>query len=142
MGARDYPVSPRLAVADPRAEVLGRYVSDGKVSAASCQLGRHRSVFFGDFGLEPNMLRVMFEAAGAHVWTRGGEVAYTDGRILMVHSGPGGMVRINLPAGQRLASLDPGRPLKQTGAVAQAAFNPAESRWFRIENCNSKKNQQ
>ena len=90
-----YParVSPRLVVTDAAAEVLGRYRADEQVSAARSG----RSVFLGDMGVTPGVLRRLFEDADVHIWTRGDEVVRTDGRFLAVHTGRAGEVTIRLP---------------------------------------------
>jgi len=122
--------SPRLTVVDADAEPLGRYLSDKTVSAARKQVGHHRSFFFGDIGLGSEVLRSVYEEAGAHVWTRGEEVIQTDGTFLMVHSAEPGACRIEPPAGHRLIPLWGG--LEAQAETEQGQFGAESTRWFRI----------
>ena len=111
--------SPRLTVVDKDAEPLGRYLSDNTVSAARKKVGHHHSVFFGDVGLGSDVLRSIYQEAGAHVWTRGNEVIQTDGTLLMVHSANMTECRITPPAGTTLVPI-----WRQTDAES--------TQWFRI----------
>jgi len=92
--AKSVRISPRFVVSDPAADALGHYRSDGQTSSA--RVGQ--SVFLGDMGVTPAVLRCLFEQAGTHIWTRGDEVIHTDGRFLAVHTGHAGDVTIRLPS--------------------------------------------
>ena len=122
--------SPRLTVVDIDAEPLGRYLSDTTVSAARKRVGRHQAVFLGDIGPGSEVLRSLYEEAGAHVWTRGEEVIQTDGAFLMVHSAEPGACRIDPPAGHRLIPLWGG--LEAQAETEQGQFGAESTRWFRI----------
>ena len=50
-------VRPRLAVADPQAETLGHYQTDGLVSAARTDAPGYGSVFLADLSLTPQVLQ-------------------------------------------------------------------------------------
>ena len=125
-------VSPRLVVSDERAVPLGRYRADGLVSAAMVQAGRHRSVFLGDMEVSRQVLARLFASAGAHLWTRGGEVVHTDGSILAVHSGRAGLVRIYLPPGTRAEPLQ-ARLARRQASLLLARFEAGETCWFRLQ---------
>jgi hypothetical protein len=122
--------SPRLTVVDVDAEPLGRYLSDKTVSAARKPVGRHHSVFFGDVALGSEVLRSVYEEAGAHVWTRGKEIIQTDGTFLMVHSAEPEACRIDPPAGNRLVPLWGG--LEAQADPRQGQIGAESTRWFRI----------
>jgi hypothetical protein len=127
------PVSPRLIVTDAEAEPLGRYKSDGSISAAQKRTGRHRSLFVGDMGPSSRLLARLFESAGVHLWTRGAEVVQTDGEFLMVHSGPAGVKPITLPVG---VDLEPIRAqiVKREGRTVFVQFQGGETCWFATRN--------
>jgi len=99
-------LSPRLAVVDDRAEPVAHYASDGRVSSAQIAHGEHTSVFLGDMGPSADVLRGLFEAAGAHMFTRGGEVVLTDGRYVVVHVGEPGERTVYPRPGTRLRPMD------------------------------------
>lgn len=129
----DHVVSPRLFVQDEEAEVIGRYLSDGLISAARKRVGQHESVLLTDFHLETGILRLLFEKAGAHIWTRNDEVLYTDGVTLMVHSGKLEKLPVSLPAGMRAEEMDEKRT-EQRGDTLMVEFTEeATSRWFTLK---------
>jgi len=125
------PVAPRTVVDDAEAEIIGRYVSDGSASAAQKDVGRHRSIFLGDLAVNAGVLRTLFEQAGAHLWTRDGEVVQTDGRSLMVHRGPPGVVSIRMPGGVR-GEVIAGTVIEAGPEEVVVRFNANESVWLRL----------
>lgn len=124
-------LSPRFFVDDAAAQPLGRYQAGGQVSAARVVSGRHQSVYLGDLGLSTALLGELFGAAGAHRWTRGGEVVLTDGRFLAVHAGEAGRRRIELPAGVSAQAIT-GRIEKQEGGAIFVPFAAGDTLWFRL----------
>jgi hypothetical protein len=124
-------LSPRLTVTDETAEPLGRYKSDGQISAAQTQAGQHRSIFIGDMGPSSRLLARLFESAGVHLWTRGAEVVQTDGEFLVVHSGAAGVKPIFLPAGVEAKPLQ-AKVVKQAGPTLFVEFQEGETVWFRL----------
>jgi hypothetical protein len=129
--ARSVGVRPRLTVQDENAEVLGHYRDDGLVSAARARSGAFQSVFFGDMGITADVLRFVFQSAGAHIWTRGNEVVRTDGRFLIVHSGRKNRVRIHPPSGVGLKAIGSAQPSLE-GETLVVPFAKGETRWFRL----------
>ncbi len=124
-------LSPRLVVDDSTAEFLGRYRADGLVSAAMKKTGRHTSLYFGGMGLSMPVLQWAFEYAGAHVWTRGGEVIETDGRLLMVHTGKMGPVTLYLPEGVTATAMYADTASPKTVQIS-LDMTAGETRWFRL----------
>jgi beta-galactosidase len=124
-------VAPRLAVDDAGAEVIGRYTSDDAVSAAQRNVGTHRSVYLGDMAVNEDVLRVLFRQAGAHIWTRGGEVVHTDGRTLIVHCGQAGPLTVHLPEGVRGEALD-GTAVEEGPGTLVLQFDANETVWIRL----------
>ncbi|MCC7187004.1 MAG: hypothetical protein IT185_12220 [Acidobacteria bacterium] len=78
-----------------------------------------------------DVLRALFEASGAHIWTRGGEVVHTDGRLLAVHSGPGGLVPVGLPRGVE-ATVVEGSEAVRTERSLTLRLGPSETAWLRL----------
>ncbi|MCL5271234.1 MAG: hypothetical protein M1457_11960 [bacterium] len=124
--------SPRLALAGGGAEPLGRYRAGGGVSAARVRDSRHESVWLGEPGVKAGALRRIFAAAGAHIWTSGGEIVQTDGRWLAIHSGHDGDVTIALPAGFGIEPLA-GTPGRREGNAYVAHFARGQTRWFELQ---------
>ena len=121
-------VSPRFVVTDPAAETLGRYRADEQVSSARSG----RSVFLGDMGVTPAVLRCLFEAAGAHIWTRGDEVVQTDGRFLAVHTGHAGEVAIHLPPRVRTEPVGAFRVRRREGSGITVTAARGDTFWFSL----------
>jgi beta-galactosidase len=124
-------VSPRPVVDDPDAEVLGRYRSDGAVSAARKRVGSHTSVVAADLSVDHNLLRRVFEEAGAHIWTRGGESVQTDGTWLIIHRKEADPVRVALPEGVK-AEPSGGTVADSDASSITLEFSPFETVWLRL----------
>ena len=124
-------VSPRLVVVDEGATRLGRYRADGLVSAAETTAGGHRSVLLCDWGPSGGVLRRLFESAGCHIWTRGGEVVQTDGSVLVIHSATGGPKSVSLPPGIVADPISHEVAGRDETAI-HVPFEPGETVWFRL----------
>jgi hypothetical protein len=127
----DLSTSPRLVVTDENAVVMARYSSDGLNSMAVKQVGRHKSIFVGDVGLPYTVLSELFEMAGAHIWTRDASIVQTDGSILAVHSGTGGLKPIYLPKGIRAEAIK-GTIGTQKDNTILVDFLPGDTLWFKL----------
>lgn len=127
--------SPRLIVADEKAEPLARYKADGQTSAARTKTGNHTSIFVGDMGVQSQMLMRLFEAAGAHIYTRDGSYVQTDGQYLMIHSGKSGLKPISLPTGLKAEAIT-GKIEKTekpaTGEIIYVDFKKGDTLWFKL----------
>lgn len=124
-------LSPRLVVTDEGAEVLGRYGSDGRVSAARTLGDGYPSVLLGDLSQSTAVLRALLREAGAHVYTEGDEVVLADDRIVAVHSGPGGEVTVTPRPGTRLRPLEGGS--RAFATPTSVSFEPGQTMWFAVE---------
>jgi hypothetical protein len=125
------PVAPRLVVTDSQAMPLGRYRSDGAVSAARQASGKHTSILLADIATSAEVLRALFAQAGVHLWTRGGEVVQTDGETLVVHSGRDSLVPIELPVGVS-ATCPTGQIEGRQGQSIAMRFRRGETHWFEL----------
>lgn len=137
-GSRGYlVVDPRLAVDDPSADVLGRYLDGGRVSAAVKKAGAHRNYFFGDLSVSHGALGAVLEANGIHRWMRGGETVMCDGEWLAIHAGAGGRKRIHLPQGVTLQPLNV--PISTAGDRVFVNLDREATVWFRIKKDGEKR---
>lgn len=127
------PFRPRLIVLDNEntTETLGRYTEDGAVSAGWKFTGNHKSVFFGDISVTPEVLRPLLRNADVHLWTEGDEVIHTDGEFLAVHAAMAGVKAIQLPAGCSAEALERNE-LKRQGNTLFVEFEAGESICFKI----------
>lgn len=123
--------SPRLIVTDKKAEPLGHYKDGGEISAARIRTGNHTSIFVGDMGVTSQMLMRLFESAGVHIWTRDSSVLLTDSKVLMIHTGKGGLKEIHLPTGVSAEAIK-GKIEKETGNVISSYFKEGETQWFKL----------
>lgn len=125
------PVAPRPVIDAPDVTILGRYRSDSAPSAAETRLGNHRSIYAADMGVTADLLRTAADSAGAHIWTRGGEVIHTDGRFLMVHRKDGGRVTVSLPPGVEAKTIS-GAQVAESENEIVVQFEPMQSVWLRL----------
>ena len=132
-----FRVSPRFVIEDAAAEVLGRYRSDGAVSAAQKVCDGRPSVLFCDMAVTAPVMRHVFEAAGAHIWARGGEVVQTDGEVLVVHSGRKGRATVHLPEGIDAARVGDGARGRQRGDMS-VELDEGETAWFTLDGSNGR----
>ena len=123
--------SPRLIVTDEKAESLGRYKADALTSAARTKTGAHTSIFVGDMGVQSQMLMRLFEAAGAHIYTRDSSYVQTDGQYLMIHSGKSGLKPITLPEGTKATAIK-GEIAKSENNTIFVNFKEGETLWFQL----------
>jgi beta-galactosidase len=128
---KDVPVQPRPVVRDGGAEVLGRYVDGGRVSAAAKEVGHHRSVYVADMSLTADVFRRLFELGGAHIWAGQGEVVHCDGRFLMAHHGPAGPIAIRLPQGVGAKAIS-GTVVHYEDGVATMKGDANATVWLRL----------
>ena len=142
-GASDnqWVVSPRLAVADSSATVLGNYTADHLVSSAQKKVGNYTSIFFGDPGAlyavtggiaQGDMLRALLRSIGIHIWTDNGEIVHTDDSFLAINRLPAGLVHIHLPAGVAAASLDGTTFTASTDGI-DVNFNQYQTHYFSLQ---------
>ncbi len=124
-------VSPRPVVEDPEAEVMGRYDSDGAISAARKKSDGFQSVYLADIALTPSVMRKVFEQAGAHIWTSDDSIVQCDGRTLEVHRSAAGPLAIRLPEGIK-ASVISGTLVKQEGGLVELQLERDESAWLEL----------
>jgi len=127
----ELPLSPRLFVADEKAEALGRYKSDGSISAAQTRNGHHRSIFLGDMGVTSRMLKWLFQSSGVHIWAKDAGVIQTDGDVLMIHSDKAGLKPIHLPPGIEAEPIK-GEIEWQEGNAIFVRFQPGDTLWLRL----------
>jgi hypothetical protein len=128
---REMRVTPRLNVTDSRAQVLGRYRDGGAVSAARVQDGSVASVFVGDMGVTPELMRALFREAEVHVWADTGEAVQTDGRILVVHARDERDIVLHPPPGTRLEPLSAVKT-ETLGSDLVVPFRRGQTRWFTV----------
>lgn len=126
-------LSPRLILLDNEntTETLGRYADDGAVSAGWRFTGNHRSVFFGDISLSPEVLRPLLKEMGVHFWTENNAVVHTDGTYITVQTNQGGLQAIHLPPGATAHALERD-VLHQVGNTLFVEFEANESISFKI----------
>ncbi len=127
----DYEVRPRLAVDDPAATILGRFVADGRTSCAERTLGRLCTVIITDLGASADLLRRLAGMAGAHLWTQDGSIVQTDGVTLAVHAARDGDLTVTLPQGLAAEPLD-GVAMRTDGPRVTAAVRRGDTLWLRL----------
>lgn len=129
-------VSPRFVLEDSRAETLGVYRDCRLPSSGMVHTGQQSSFFLGDFEISPDVLRRLFRAGGAHIWTEGGEVVHTDKDNLIIHSGNAGSIPVSLPAGTLLVRNGEGLKTDPASGKVEITSKAGETHWFEISRSN------
>lgn len=124
-------VEPRLVVVDAGATPLGRYIEGGELSSAAMTYEGYRSIFLGDMGPSWTVLTKVFEATGAHIWTRGGEVVHTDGSTLAIHTGAEGVVEVAVPSDVRATPID-AEVVSEDARTIRLRMSAAETAWLAL----------
>jgi hypothetical protein len=93
------PLGPLFRVDDSEAEPYGRYAESGEVAVARKRMPDHTSwyVALPNTGLEP--MGYILQNSDAHVYSYQGDVVYSGGGILVVHTKDGGKRTVTLKGG-------------------------------------------
>lgn len=104
-------VSPLFALADPAAQVWGRYVDDGAPALASRQFADHTSWYSAVGNLPTALWREIARAAGVHIYHEGTDPLYLNSRLVGAHMQSGQDLELSLPirSGQLEELFDGGR---------------------------------
>jgi hypothetical protein len=99
---KTFNISPRFVVDDPKAEILGNYISDRKPSLACKLQGKATHIFIGDIGVTSDLLRALFAKVGVHLWSAQPLAIHAGNGLLSVHAADAGIYEIIPPRGMRL----------------------------------------
>lgn len=118
------PAKPVPVVQDSSAEALGCFAGTKEVGFARKKASTHTAWFASLPMRNADLFRAMFQLAGVHIYSDGGDVVYAGGGILSIHTISGGARRICLRNGQSLdLNLPPASTTildEETGAVLMA----------------------
>jgi hypothetical protein len=95
-------IDPLFVVNDRSVETLGTLKDTSAVLFARKKLTRHTSWFMAIPSNDPAIWRYIFQQAGAHVYETNGDVIYTGGGVLSIHTATGGDRTIVLKNGKKL----------------------------------------
>jgi hypothetical protein len=97
------PVSPLLAVADPKAVPLGRLAGTDHVVLAR-KAGKGYTSWYGTLPLHtPELMRSVMQAAGVHIYNEHtSDVTFSGSGLLWIHSVDGGSRTVRLRNGKTL----------------------------------------
>jgi len=99
----DQPFVPFFHVDDDRAETVGRYTGGRFVALARRAFDDHIAWFCGLPLRNPCLMRELFRAGGAHIWSEHNDALFASADLLCVHTHAGGDRRFMLPSGTALA---------------------------------------
>lgn len=89
-------IRPMFAVADPDAEIWGRYAENQKGALACRACPAYTSYYSGTGNLPDGVLRKIAKRAGVHLYHDGRDPVYANSRLLGIHSVQGGPVTLRL----------------------------------------------
>jgi len=97
--------NPRISVVDTGVTVLGRYENDNSAAVVCKKDGDRYSFFSGSPITDGRVWKMIYDLAGIHRYTEPGVVVYTNGTLLMVHTGRAGKFTVNLPEKRQVTEL-------------------------------------
>ncbi|NLH99325.1 MAG: hypothetical protein GX446_07510 [Chthonomonadales bacterium] len=92
----DLPVRPLFAAADARPEETLATYEDGSAAIAMRRTGTEWSLFVGVPGLTPELLRVVADKAGVHLYARDNAAVWANGPFVAVQATRDGPVAVRL----------------------------------------------
>ncbi len=92
----DTRLDPCWVVADPAAQVIGRY-ADGGVAAAAKRTPAGLRVYLGAIHCPAKLLRAILKRSGVHLYCDSDEVILTDGEFLSITATSTGEKRLRFP---------------------------------------------
>jgi hypothetical protein len=120
----------KFYVEDGDAIILGRYAEGGEPAIAIKRLPTWTSVFVGrPGGLGPDLLHAIARDAGAFTLLDApGNLAATDGNVLVLHGVAGGRVTVRLPFKAAVEDLVGGQPVAPAATALELDLPVQESR--------------
>jgi len=97
--------TPRFAVDDPGARVIGRYVDGGRPALAIVENQGWRSIFCGAPMLPGWLLARLARRSGVHAYTSPGAQVFHRGPLISVYRPQAGLLRVEAPAGMLIQPL-------------------------------------
>jgi hypothetical protein len=95
-------IDPLFVITDRSAETLGTLRDTTAVLLARKKLAKYTSWFMAIPSNDPALWRYIFQQGGAHVYETNGDVIYTGGGILTIHTATGGDRTITLKNGRKV----------------------------------------
>lgn len=104
VASQSIAVDPLFAINDKTAEVHG-YLEEGHKPGIACKrFADHASWFCSVPILDRDVLRAIFQDAGAHVFSDAGDVIHVNRDLLLVHTKEGGPREFRLPGGAAITA--------------------------------------
>ncbi|MBI4579002.1 MAG: beta-galactosidase [Planctomycetes bacterium] len=97
--------TPRFAVDDPRATVIGRYADGGQPALAMVEKQGWRSIFCGAPMLPGWLLAGLARRSGVHAYTSPGAQVFHRGPLLSVYKPEAGSLKVEAPGGELIQPL-------------------------------------
>lgn len=129
----DADLRPRVAIADPEAEVLARFADDDAVAVARNRHEGVATVYCASVVLPPEVLRDVARAAGAHVYSEANDALYTDGQYLCLHAATDGEKTIRLAGPRRVVDVISGKCIAESSAVIRRAMKRGETLFVELQ---------
>jgi len=105
----DKPFAPVFTITDDEATPLAEYVESGETAAAKKTVADATSWIIGLPPVEKDHVRRLFESCGVHFYAEPGDIFYSGGGALVLHSKTGGRKNIVLKNGRSVSlTLPPG----------------------------------
>lgn len=129
---RDTVLDPLWVVAEPGAEVIGRYASGG-VAAAAKQTSEGLRVYIGALHCPAKLLRNILTASGVHVYADSDDVVLTDDRFFSLSATSAGKKRVVFPKVCTVVEALDGKSVAQDVKELEMEMALGETRMFALK---------
>lgn len=106
--------NPRIQIADPAADIWGRYADDSSPALAIKEMpDRRQSIFSGAPITEKSVWSRIYRQAGIHRYSVPGAIVYSNGTQLLIHVGKAGTYPVIFPQKGKIVELFSGQVLTE-----------------------------
>ncbi len=123
---------PRFVADDPAAEVIGKFLSDGKPAIALRKYPSWTSIFVGSpDGLSAQLLWNIARQNGSFIAVdRPGLALSMRDRFMSLHAIKRGTYQVRFPQSGKIVDADSGKVLTPNGDTASLTMEAGETRWL------------
>ena len=123
---------PRFVVDDPAAQIIGRYISDGKDGIAVRKYSEWTSIFIGSpDGLSAGLLRNIAEWNGSfRAVDRPGLALAMRDRFMSLHAMKRGTYQVRFPQSGKIINADTGQVLAEESDRVSVTLDAGETLWL------------
>lgn len=129
---RDLVLEPCWEIADPEAQVLGRYAS-GQVAAAALETAQGLRVGIGTVWAPARLLRNVLKASGVHLYSDSDDVVFAGNGFLGISATSSGTKVLTLRAPARVTNIATGQEVAAATDRVETVLQTGDVRLLRLD---------